>query len=132
MKKFQKLYQLKQLVKAASEYHKYGRLTAKLEHSPEYDVLLRQSQAKCIELNEHKIYMDNRIIHIAYALLKGKSYQRIETSVRKENQLQEYHWKKIIDIMEKYKDDENSVIIPESPFPVTYITEPKKMEVSNE
>lgn len=118
MKKYQKLYQLKQFVKANAEYSKYCRLTAKCDHDPSLD-------AKREEAFHKVAYGDSRILHIAYSLLKGKSYQQIENSVKEQNQLQEYEWKQIIDIMSKYKDEENTCIIPTQPFPTTKVNVPK-------
>jgi len=143
MKKFQKLYQLKQLVKANAEWSRYARLTAKKKHNPEYDEKLIQAKNNFNTLKEQNLssltpstglFSDDRLVHIVYSLLKGKSYQQIENSVRQENQLQDYEWKKIIDIMKLYKDEENICIIPTSPFPTTKVNLPKvkKVEVSNE
>jgi len=66
-------------------------------------------------------------------MLKGKKYFQIERSVKKGNELSDYQWKKIVDIMTLFKDEENTNTIPTSPFPITQINEPKqKVEVSNE
>ena len=126
MKKFQKLYQLKQIVKADAEYSKYCRLTNKLNHDPSLDEKLKEASANVI------VVADSRLLHIVYSLLKGKSYQKIENSVREQNQLKEYEWKQIVDMMNKYKDEENTNVIPVPPFPTTKINVPKVKEITNE
>ena len=135
MKKYQKLYQLKQIVNAYAEYSKYARLTRKLSHPKEYDEKLIIARVKFNELSKDipaLKFWDGRLLNIAYTMLKGKKYFQIERSVRKGNELKDYQWKKIIDIMVAFKDVENEVVIPTSPFPITLVNEPKKVEVSNE
>lgn len=135
MKKYQKLYQLKQIVKANQEYFKYYRLTAKAEHSKEYDEKLKANRELYLSLTKNfKMSLDSRLLHITYSLLKGKSYEQIENSVREQNQLKDYEWKQIVDMMNEYKDEENTCIIPTSPFPTTKInvSKIKKVEETNE
>ena len=111
MKKFQKLYQLKQIVKNDSPLES-----------------IKEARRNLISGG------GSRLLHIAYSLLKCKSYQQIENSVREQNQLKDYQWKQIIDIMSKYKDEENTCTIPSSPFPTTKVNLPKakKVEATNE
>lgn len=136
MKKYQKLYQLKQIVKANHEWSKYARLTRKAEYPKEYAEKLTIARTKFNELSKDISVLrswDSRLLNIAYTMLKGKKYFQIERSVRKGNELREYEWKKIVDIMAFFKDEENTVEIPTNPFPITQVNEPKKkVEVSNE
>ena len=123
MKKFQKLYQLKQLVKLQSEYAKYNRLTRKAEYPQEFDVKLSELKTKVQESGFQRVYC--RHSHIAYSLLKGKTYPQIENSVKVGNDLEAWEWEKIADLMTQYKDEENTVEIPVYPFPTTKINYPK-------
>ena len=141
MKKYQKLYQLKQIVKAYQEWSKYARLTRKDKYPKEYDAKYSVAKSKYDELTKEfpvKLSMwDNtgRLLNVAYSLLNGKKYFQIECSVRKYNQIKDYEWKKIVGIMEAFKDEENTNEIPTSPFPITQVNEPKEakeVEVSNE
>ena len=136
MKKYQKLYQLKQIVKAYQEYAKYSRLTRKQSSPIEYDKKYKEASGvfnDAIKDTPIRYSGNARLTSIAYTMLKGKKYSQIEHSVRKENELREYEWKNIVEIMKFFKDEENAVIIPESPFPTTKVNEPKKkVEVSNE
>jgi hypothetical protein len=136
MKKYQKLYQLKQIVKAYQEYAKYIRLTGKLEYPEEYDKKYDESAENwrnAIKDTPINFMIDGRLLNVAYCLLKGKKYFQIERSVRQGNQLRDYEWKKITDIMNHFKDEENTNDIPKGPFPITQVNEPKqKVEVSNE
>ena len=133
MKRFQKMYQLKQLIKADAEVSKYYRLTRKIEYPEIYDKKLEEAKKVYYELKDATVSLDSRLLHIAYSLLRGKKYFQAERSVRKQNQLSEWQWKAIVKIMEFYKDEENTNEIPQSPFPITQVNEPKqKVEVSNE
>lgn len=129
MKKYQKLYQLKQIVKAYQAYAKYVRLTRKCNYPIEYDELYRNSCSNfssAIKDTPINFTVDGRILNIAYCLLKGRTYFQIERSVKKEHILKDYQWKKIVDIMTFFKDEENTNVIPQSPFPITQVNEPKK------
>ena len=130
MKKYQKLYQLKQIVKLESESGKYYRLTRKLKHNPEYDVKRVEVNTKYSELIADSPikfkYIESRFIHIAYSMLKGKKYSQVENSVKSENELIDHEWNKIVEIMKEYKDEENSVKIPSLPFPTTTVHVPKE------
>lgn len=46
---------------------------------------------------------DLRKYHIAYGLLRGRTYEQIEQKVRDENKLTKYDWKLINSLIEKYK-----------------------------
>ena len=129
--KYQKLYQLKQIVKALAELHKCNRLTNKEKYDPIYDEKEVEAWKAWNEIKDTEITSDSRLLHIAYTLLKGKTYFQAERSVRKENQLAEWEWKAIVKIMEKYKDEENTNVIPQPPYPITKVNEPRqKVEVS--
>lgn len=139
MKKYQKLYQLKQIVKAYQEWSKYARLTRKQKYPPEYDAKYNAAKVHYDELTKEfpvklSYTWDNvgRILNVAYSLLKGKKYFQIERSVREFNQISDNEWKKIVAIMEAFKDEENRNDIPTSPFPITQVNQPKKVEASNE
>ena len=133
MKKYQKLYQLKQIVKADAEVNKFQRLTRKLEYDPIYDKKLSESLELYKKVTEEsKIRIDSRLLHIAYSLLKGKTYDQIECSVKPERQLQDWEWKKIVDVMQFFKDEENITQIPTEPFPTTKINYLVKKEPVNE
>jgi len=131
MKKYQKLYQLKQIVKAKADVSKYYRLTRKIEHSIIFDEKYKSAKLALETLKTKTALprVDLRILHIAYSLLKGKKYSQIERSVKKQNELKEYQWKQIVDIMQLYKDEENTCIIPSNKFPETTVNMPKKKEV---
>lgn len=131
--KFQKLYQLKQIVKALAELNKCYRLTNKEKYDPIYDVKLKEAGAEWLKVRDSEITSDARLLHIAYSMLKGKTYFQAERSVRRQNQLNEWEWKAIVKIMEKYKDEENTNAIPTEPYPTTKVNEPRqRVEVSNE
>jgi len=139
MRKYQKLYQLKQIIKKDQEYAKYCRLTRKEKHPKEYDERLKQIRLEFFDLVKDMpkftrfVSDDNRRIrNIAYSMLKGKKYFQVERSVRQGNEIADYEWKKIVEIMEAFKDEENTNEIPQSPFPITQVNEPKKkMEVQS-
>lgn len=126
MRKYQKLYQLKQLIKADSEVSKYYRLTRKLSYPDIYDKKLEDAKKIYYELKDGTTSLDSRLLHIAYSLLRGKKYFQVERSVRQGNQLSDWEWKAIVKIMEFYKDEENTNEIPQIPFPITQVNEPKK------
>jgi hypothetical protein len=133
MRQYQKLYQLKQIVKALAELNKCYRLTNKEKYDPIYDVKLKEAGAEWLKVRDSEITSDSRLLHIAYTMLKGKTYFQAERSVRQQNQLSEWEWKAIVKIMEKYKDEENTNVIPQPPFPTTQVNEPRqKVEVINE
>lgn len=133
MKNYQKLYQLKQIVKALAELNKCYRLTNKEKYDPIYDVKEREASAEWLKVRDSEISSDSRLLHIAYSMLKRKTYFQAERSVRHGNQLDEWEWKAIVQIMEKYKDEENTNVIPQPPYPTTKVNEPRqKVEVSNE
>ena len=133
MKSYQKLYQLKQIVKADAEVNKYQRLTRKLEYDPIYDKKLSAALELFKEVTaESKIRTYSRLLHIAYSLLKNKTYDQIECSVKPEKQLEDWEWKKIVDIMQYFKDEENKSIIPTEPFTTTTINYQVKKEETNE
>ena len=137
MKKYQKLYQLKQIVKAYQEYSKYARLSRKKRSPKEYEIKYEEAAIawrNSIKETTINQYIDGRILNISYSLLKGKQYPQIENSVKQQNELKEYEWKEIADIMSKYKDEENTCIIPTPPIPTTQVNFPKvkKVEVINE
>jgi hypothetical protein len=135
--KYQKLYQLKQIVKALAELNKCYRLTNKEKYDPIYDVKEREASAEWLKvIKDTEISTDARLLHIAYSMLKGKTYFQAERSVRPENQLDLWEWKAIVKIMEKYKDEENTNVIPDitNSFPQTKVNwkEEKVVEVENE
>ncbi len=133
MRNYQKLYQLKQIVKALAELNKCYRLTNKEKYDPIYDVKEKEAVAEWTKVRDSEITSDARLLHIAYSMLKGKTYFQAERSVRHGNQLDEWEWKAIVKIMEKYKDEENTNVIPQPPFPTTKVNEPRqKVEVSSE
>ena len=55
--------------------------------------------------------IDYRHKHIAYCLLRGRTYEQIEQKVHEHNLLKEYHWKKIHEIMEKYSDENTLYVV---------------------
>ena len=131
--KYQKLYQLKQIVKALAELHKCYRLTNKEKYDPIYDVKEKEALIEWNKVRDSEITSDSRLLHIAYTMLKGKTYFQAERSVREQNQLSDWEWKAIVKIMEKYKDEENTNAIPQPPYPTTQVNEPKmKVEVTDE
>ncbi len=130
--KFQKLYQLKQIVKALAELNKCYRLTNKEKYDPIYDVKEKEASAEWLKVRDSEITSDARLLHIAYSMLKGKTYFQAERSVRQQNKLSDWEWKAIVQIMEKYKDEENTNVIPQPPYPITKVNEPRqKVEVTN-
>lgn len=46
---------------------------------------------------------DLRKYHIAYGLLRGRTYEQIEQKVHDENKLTKYDWKAIDSLIEKYR-----------------------------
>ena len=131
--KYQKLYQLKQIIKASAELSKCWRLTNKEKYDPIYDVKEKEASEQWNKVRDSEITSDSRLLHIAYTMLKGKTYFQAERSVRQQNQLSEWEWKAIVKIMEKYKDEENTNVIPQPPYPTTKVNEPRqKVEVTNE
>ncbi len=48
---------------------------------------------------------DLRKYHIAYGLLRGRTYEQIEQKVRDENKLTQYDWELIDYLVEKYRID---------------------------
>ena len=132
MKKYQKLYQLKQIVKADQESSKYWRLTRKKVHPIELDAKRNQcyEHSKSLTKDIPITNVVGRRMHIAYSLLKGKTYPQVENSVKQENKLVDWQWKKIVEIISYFKDEENTCIIPSEPFPTTIVNTPRVKEVT--
>lgn len=55
-----------------------------------------------LSLNGERINL--RRFHIAYGLLRGKTYEEIEQKVRDENELKEHDWELINYLIDKYKN----------------------------
>lgn len=54
---------------------------------------------------------DYRYMHIAYCLLRGRTYEQIEQKVHDQNVLDKRAWSKINDIMDKHKDDDTLYVV---------------------
>lgn len=93
-----KLLELKNRIKADSLYLKYCRLTRK-QNPPEVFISAR------IEAKAHTVDPEHiRHAHIAYCLLRGRSYEQIERP-RAEHRLQDFDWKVIHKLIETYRDE---------------------------
>lgn len=108
MKKFknEKLNQLRDLIKINAELRKYKRLTRKLEHDKGYDIKLH-SILQYLQSNKLK-QIDIRLYYIAYGILRGKQYLQIENHCKNENELSEWDWKKITDIIDAHTQEEKN------------------------
>jgi hypothetical protein len=90
-----KMLELKNLIKLNSEYNSIYKLYIRNKAT-------EKQVAKMDKLNEianstegMKIIFNLRLYHIAYALLKGRTYEQIENTVKLNNQLTADNWKRI-------------------------------------
>jgi len=97
MYKYIKIYEFKQIIKANSEYLKYVRLTRKL-NAPA-SLIKKRNELRKLTTDPDWI----RYQHIAYCLLRGKTYEQIEKP-RPEHALSNSNWKYINQLVEKYTD----------------------------
>ncbi len=54
---------------------------------------------------------ERRIKHIAYCLLRGRTYEQIEQKVHECNVITKYQWKRIHEMVEKYSDENTLYVV---------------------
>ena len=54
---------------------------------------------------------DYRMLHIAYCMLRGRTYEQIEQKTHDQNILKEWHWTRINKIIEKYSDENTLYVV---------------------
>lgn len=52
-----------------------------------------------------------RHMHIAYCMLRGRTYEQIEQTTREENVLKKHHWETINKLIEKYNDENTLYVV---------------------
>lgn len=105
--KSEKLNQLKDLLKVNAKLRKYKRLNRKLDYDTSFDINLKQTQLEILE-NKNLFEISNiRLYYIAYGILRGKEYKTIENYCKPENELDDWDWKIINDIVYKYEEKES-------------------------
>ena len=116
------MLELKERIKINAEFIKYSNLyysdnasdAVKTRFNELYELIYLPMKPKCTwrEVNRDVYIPKIRLWHIAYSMMKGKTYEQIETKVHECNKLTEAQWKFIKEIQAKYG-------VPDEPVTIT-------------
>ena len=104
------MIELKERIKLNAEYRKYNRLAGHKNASDEHKAKFTELREQLFTKSQYGYWSSNanyfsatRLYHIAYSMLKGRTYEQIENKVKPGNELTSYDWKDI----DKIKDSVN-------------------------
>ena len=107
----EKMITLRELIKLNSEYIKFYKLHLKKAATEEqvakynslHSLLFNKSTYGVWSPNDKYIY-NIRLYHVAYSLLRGRTYEQVERNVKEQNTLTKNDWNKIVQIQNQYAE----------------------------
>lgn len=101
-----KMIEMKERIKLNAEYIKYSKLVNHKHVDAKHIEKFNELQSKLFTeqpsgyMRPNDLYIEyRRLFHIAYSLLKGRTYEQIENKVHEHNKLSKYQWKYINDLV---------------------------------